>query len=225
MSDRQYLHISWHFKIENTDEIAITAVNMSQVAPPWTGAEAALAEINMATLGPLLLTAMNNLMQGDGSMWAIWSTLNMVRVAAVDETGHEIGDAKIYEDVVLRRGFAETTLPQSSIVVSLRSGFSTGTANFGRMYLPHTMLTLESSTPHASVPITNAFSLDAQTFINVVNTQVNAQTTPALQVFIITHKPGNASKPAVQVAVGNINDTQRRRRNQLPETYSFNPIP
>lgn len=225
MSDREYLHVSWHWKIAGTDEIAITGVNLSQVAEPFTGARAALDEINMSTLGPLLLTMMNALMNGDGALWADYSNLNMVRIAAVGVDGLEIGDAKIFEDLTVRSGFSNDTPPQSSIVVSFRSGLSTGAANFGRMYLPHTALTLEALTPHASTAITNAFALDAQTFANSLTTQVNAQVTPALVIFIITHKPAFASKPALQVAVGNVNDTQRRRRNQLDEVYAFLPIP
>lgn len=223
--DREFLKITFGFTITGTDEQAVTSINFSEVANTSVNAQAALGEINMPVLGPLLLARMSTLLNSASIFWAVYSRLNYVRIAAVSAPGPEFAVVKLFEDTTPDAGNDDGVLPQCSIVLSLRSGFTTGSANYGRMFLPHTMHPLASSTPRAAVANTGAFATAAQTFVSGLNTDLNGQVSAVMDPMIMTQVASASSRRVTQIAIGDINDTQRRRRNQLPEIYTFRTIP
>lgn len=223
--DQEFLRVTFGFTVLNSLEIAQTGVNLSGPDDPiWDSAEA-LAEIDIAVVGPLLLARLTTLMTNANMRWADYSRLNYVRIAAVNIDTTEDDPALLFEDSTPAAGATAQVIPQASLVLSLRSGLTTGSANFGRMYLPHTEPNLQASSPFVATATTSALATAAATFINGVNTDVNAVTTQEATAMIMTQVTGGISKKVNQVAIGNVIDTQRRRRNQLPETYSFLPIP
>ena len=117
-------------------------------------------------------------------------------------------------------GTATGIPPQNTVVLSLRSGFTVGKGNYGRMYLPHTTLGTQTDSPFAASANTAAIALTAKDFVNNITTQINAATTATLFPAIMSQAAGTPTKGVTEVAVGNVNDTQRRRRNRLQETYS-----
>lgn len=223
--DQAFLRVTWGFFILNTDEIALTGLNLSHPTDPTFNAAAALAEINMATVGPLLIARMQTLMSTAALRWADYSRQSTVRIADVSALGVEGPLAKEFEDVTPAAGTASSIPPQASIVVSTRSGLTTGSANFGRMYLPHTAFGLGTPSPFATSVDAGAVATAAQTFVNGVNDDLNAVVTESISAMIMTQVVGGTSKKINQVATGNVTDTQRRRRNALPETYQFRAIP
>lgn len=110
-------------------------------------------------------------------------------------------------------GAASAGFPQIALVLSLRTARSRGYASNGRMYLPST------------------FSISASTGLIPETDALNAATAGAN--FIAAVGLVGLGEPSVMstvgagrvetitgVRVGRVMDTQRRRRNQLPETYT-----
>lgn len=223
--DRGFLKVTWQFTIINTDEIAVTSLNFSDPADVTFNAPAALAEVNFPVVGPLLLARMETLLLSASIGWGNYSRLNSVRLAAVLPTGLEFDPAKLFEDATPAAGTATQVLPQASIVLSTRSGLSAGSANFGRMYLPHTSHFLGTGTARALLANVTAFATAAQTFVSGVQSDLDAVITQSVIPMIMTQVVGGTSKRVNQIAIGDVTDTQRRRRNQLPEIYQFRSIP
>lgn len=223
--DRGFLKVSWLFAVSNSDEIAVTSLNFSDPADVTFNSPAALAEINMPVVGPLVLARMATLMSTSAATWADYSELRAVRIAAVLATGTEFDPAKQFDDSTPAVGASDNVVPQCSIVLSTRSGSSAGSANFGRMYLPHCQLLLGNLTARSSPTLTAAMATAAQTFVSGVTSDLDAVVTQSVIPMIMTQVAGGTSKRIIQIAIGDVNDTQRRRRNQLPELYTFRSIP
>lgn len=221
--DRQLLRVRFSFTVTGTDEIADTGLTYS-TAPGWTGAAAALAELAAADVGPSLIGNMVTLMDTTQAQWASYSELRSVKIAALGTDGDylEVEDNPyIYEDPDPDSGASENILPQSTICCSLRSGFTTGKANYGRMYLPHTKIAqgtgLAVGDPTSALAVANAF----RTFVNACTDDINAETTAVLFPVIASFVGSGTAKGVTEVAVGCVTDTQRRRRNALAENYQF----
>lgn len=223
--DRGFLKVTWGFRIVNTDEIARTSLNFSDPADPTFNSAAALAEINMPVVGPLLLARMNTLMASASLFWATYSALDFVRIAAVDAAGVEFDPAKQFDDSTPAVGTASNIPAQVSLVMSTRSGSTAGSANFGRMYLPHCFIGMTTGTPRAAAATVATFATACQTFVSGVQADLDAVVTQSVLPTIMTQIVGGTSKRINQIAVGDIVDTQRRRRNALPEIYVFRSIP
>lgn len=223
--DQSFLKFTWGFTIFGTDEIAVTSLNLSHPTDPAFNAVAALAEIVTATTGPLLQAHMTALIGSAPIRWANYSRLNYVRMAAVLATGFEDPVTKTYVIPSPPAGGLANVVPQCSIVGTLRSGSVVGSANYGRMYLPHTQLELGTGLPNASPTDTGTAATRFQTFVTGVNDDVNAVVTESVRAMIMTQVPAATSKVVNQVSIGDVNDTQRRRRNQLRELHQLRSIP
>lgn len=223
--DRDFLKVSWLFAIQNSDEIAVTSLNFSHPEGAGFPAEIALGEIDIAVVGPLLLARMQTFLGGSPINWADYSELRAVRIAAVLLSGTEIDPAKQFDDSTPGEGGSLNVVPQASVVLSTRSGSSAGAANFGRMYLPHTQWSQSANSARGNPGVVDAVATAAATFVNGCNTDLNASVTTSVQAMIMTQVATSVSKVITQIAMGDITDTQRRRRNKLPELYQFRAIP
>lgn len=221
--DRQFLRISYGFIVEGSDEIADTSISYSSAAG-WTGASAALGEIgaNPNWSGDVV-GAFGQLMEGPYSTWASYSSLNSVKIAAIGTDGAYLTDPLLEELGTPLSGLDNSVLPQSTIVLSLRSGLTLGKGNYGRMYLPHTRLPLDVGSPKSTSVATAATAVRGATFVNDLTTALNTETTATIFPVIMS-QTGIISKGITQVAVGDVTDTQRRRRNRLTEVYSFEDL-
>jgi len=170
--------------------------------------------------GAAILDAMGGLMSTAQAGWADYSRLTGVKIAAVGTNGLNIVDPKIYEDTTPSTGASTTTLPQLTIVGTLYSGSSFGTANYGRMYLPHTKFQPVAGTPRPDPSVVSTVCTNFAGMIELVSNAINADTTDTVQPFIMSNSAPSPSKPVLSVRVGDITDTQRRRRNRLPENYA-----
>jgi len=221
--DRQFIKITWGFLVASSDEIADTSINYSS-APAWSGAVAALEEIgDTAGWGGDLITAMETFASIGSFNWANYSTVNSVKVAAIGTDGAYLTEPLVYENETPTPGGSTGTLPQSTVVLSLRSGFTLGQGNYGRMYIPHTRLTMATGTAKSSPTYTDPAAASGATFVNAVTAVVDDETTATLFPVIMS-QAGITSKGVTEVAVGDVTDTQRRRRNRLQEVYSFEPL-
>jgi len=223
-ADREYMKVTWIFHIEGTDEIANTSLNFSNSTITTMDAVTVLADLDWPTDGAAMAGRMTTLLGSANIRWADYSELVGVRVAAVGTTGLELATPKLYTLSPTVDGTAGDVNAQSTIVLSLRnSAFGPG-AKFGRMYLPHTSFALLTNSPLADPSDVSAFATACETFIEGCETSMNASIAEVLNSMIISQITGRPSRAVAQIAVGNVTDTQRRRRNALPETYVFRTI-
>jgi hypothetical protein len=213
----QFLKLTWIFGIIGTDEIADTSLNYTS-ASPWTGAAAALAEVQTADLAGCA-GDMINLLGSTGGRWADYSELRAVKCAAIGTDGHYLADPKIYDDPDPTAGTTIGNPAQCTTVLSLRSGFSIGGGNRGRMYLPHFYMSGLTASPFTDSTQAQGLATNGADFINAVTTDLSANVTATIFPAIMSQVGSGSSKGVTEVRVGNVTDTQRRRREQLPETY------
>ena len=111
--------------------------------------------------------------------------------------------------------------PQCSLVATITSPRARGYASKSRMYLPGNNAPISSDGKINSTTV-NAINANFKTFLDGVNAHAD------IDGFVILNSAesvGIPSHPAIIEAavgcrIGNVYDTQRRRRNQLQEVYS-----
>lgn len=114
--------------------------------------------------------------------------------------------------------------PQITMCVSLNSGYRTGTAARGRMFLPGVNATMDSGTGRINSTYRNQVATAMQTFINGVNTDSVPGSAGKMILVGRGAVPGVAPHEAKNayvtgLKVGDVYDTQRRRRNGFRENY------
>lgn len=217
----QQIRLDWSWTIGGTAEIANTGISISQPNTAWAGAVAALAEMDTGTVMSDLYDSMDDLMSTASCGWADYSDLRSVKAAAVSTAGLYLTEPVIFDSGSPVSGSTSNVLPQSTVVLSLRSGFTIGKANYGRLYLPHTRPTLTAGGPFVAGATTDAIAAAGVAFLLDINTIINAAVTDAVVPVIMSSVGSGLTRSIDHVAVGNVIDTQRRRRNKLPETYSI----
>lgn len=219
--DRQALLISWLFDILGEDEVAVTSLHVSGTTS--FDAVAALGGLSTADQDGLQ-NLMSTLMSDDDFQWGNFSRATGLKVAALDTAGHYLTDP-IVRDIVSPASGSATGLvfPQDTVVVSLRSPSTFGEANRGRMYLPHISINRVTATPFMNGTNIAACATAAQTFLNGVNDITNTGSDPAV-IQIMSSKGAGTSKAVTSMAIGNVLDTQRRRRNRLTEQYTIRSV-
>lgn len=226
-SDRQYLRVSWLFSISGTEEIANTSLNYSLQTGTSFDALTAFGEVNWPVIGENMGQLMGTFLSTSAVKWADYAELNAIRLAPVGVDGLELAAPKIHDITGGLQGLDGDVNAQSTIVLSLRSMQVSPGANYGRMFLPYTAFTLTANSPMAVAADVSTFANDAETFIEGCEGFMNAQVTQVLNTMIISHistPTQRESRGVASIAVGNVVDTQRRRRNKLPETYEFRSI-
>jgi len=112
--------------------------------------------------------------------------------------------------------------PQDCIVISLRTN-TPGPRGRGRLYFPAMSATL-SPTFQLTSPVPSAIAADFKTWLNAIGTQMNQyfiDIGSAYRVVLsVRSQTDHVNRNVVQLQVGSILDTQRRRRDALPETYA-----
>lgn len=110
--------------------------------------------------------------------------------------------------------------PQISLVTTLLSSASRGLASKGRMYLPGICVGINTSGHIVGGNLTPILE-NFKTFINAINTTSDAGGTVILASF--GRKPplvgGGVNRSVTTVRMGDVYDTQRRRRNAFVENY------
>lgn len=110
--------------------------------------------------------------------------------------------------------------PQVSLVATLIAGSGKGLAGKGRMYLPGVNAAIDG-TGHIISPAPQNIATKLSEFFNAINGSFDA---PGEVINVSRgHKAqlglGARNVPVNGIRVGNVYDTQRRRRNQLAEQY------
>jgi len=211
--DRQHIKITWGFEVNGTDEVADTSLNFTS-SSGWAGAAAVIGSLSDAPQE--FLGHMDAMLTQVG--WADYSNLRTVKIAAIGTNGLYVAEPLSHETITPYQGAATQVLPQATVVASLRSGFSLGRANYGRMYLPHTTPGLEAETPYIPASSLPPLAGYIKTFINDVSDSLNLESPSVLFPAIMSQVGAGTAKQIVSVGAGPVVDTQRRRRNRLNDT-------
>lgn len=123
----------------------------------------------------------------------------------------------LYGNVAPRMGF------QNAIVVSVRTNTPGGRGR-GRIYWPCPAVTLGVDTRIPSATVTS-FLADMKTYLLAMRSAL-ATSFPTIGFDLAVRSTVSATTPhAVRIQVGDVVDTQRRRRDTLPETYATLTFP
>lgn len=120
-----------------------------------------------------------------------------------------------------------TKTPQDALVFSLRTNHA-GRNGRGRMYWPALGATLNGEYKLSS-PTPATVALGAATLLDLIGDQINAELaanslTETVEL-CVRSKTDKASYRVGSIQVGNVLDTQRRRRNRLAEAYVSQAYP
>lgn len=119
-------------------------------------------------------------------------------------------------------GAGSATKPfQTAMVFSLRTG-RPGRSSRGRLYWPALGTTISTTTLRLELAVREAYLDAAVDFLTALQTAAPAGATVALAVVSQTTGVNTAVD---QIQVGDILDTQRRRRDSAVEQYSVLPFP
>lgn len=108
--------------------------------------------------------------------------------------------------------------PQTSVAISLRTDTAGGRGR-GRLYWPALNVTLSTSTLRWNNTQMSTILGETKTYLSALSEALNTafgETNAALDVW----SRANAARPYVtSIMLGNVVDTQRRRRDTMPEAY------
>jgi hypothetical protein len=230
MSQVFSIYITWLFSINNEAEVAQTGVHVTDTLRTLIPFDEAWAEVGDGELAALD-TAMAKLIDLPALNFADYSMYNGVKAAFLNGQGKYEADPLLRIRATPKNGESIGILPQASIVGTLRAATDLGKATHGRMYLPYTGPNSWNSNspripPGLMQPIANGFG-DFIGDVNAAFTTVNSSTGMKLEASILHNAPGGVIgvfNRVASVAVGDVVDTQRRRRAQISEAYRSAPL-
>jgi hypothetical protein len=113
--------------------------------------------------------------------------------------------------------------PQSAMVVSIRTSTPGGRGR-GRLYWPAMGAAINTS-GRITTPVPATFIADFKTYLLGIRSDL-ATSFPLIGFDLAVRSvKGQATPHATRIQVGNVVDTQRRRRDSLPEAYSAVSFP
>lgn len=150
---------------------------------------------------------------------ASYETVSWIKLAYIGEDGKYIGEPKIYDFNVPGQGSGSFNVPpQDSIVISHLTEAKRGLAYRGRTYLPAGFGDATANGKLSSATI-NTILTKFTTFFNAINTITTTTTGLPIKVIVNSNVRSGMSRYVTALSVGNLVDTQRRRRNRLSEAY------
>lgn len=193
-------HLGW----ENQDATAITPTGVSDVANAWA---TFFQNVDIAVSGYYEFTE--------------------CKIAMLNNDGKTIPDsAQYYSPPALVKGGGgnQANPPQVSLVATLANSLPRGLATKGRMFLPG-IATAVDATGHLSTFQAGAVADKLKIFFDTIYNDADLPGNPVLAS--VGRGPLNmdgAIRNISQIRVGNVYDTQRRRRNALNEAYTIRAV-
>lgn len=164
--------------------------------------------------------SLRTLVSGSGLIvgWRVETRQEDEKISAVAENA--------YGTPIGGTGGASKT-PQDAIVISLRTT-TPGARGRGRVYWPAIGASLDASFKLTS-PTSTAITNDAKTLFKLIGDQLNAELAAnsivATVELAVRSQTLHECNPVVRLQVGNVLDTQRRRRDALVEAYATTSYP
>jgi hypothetical protein len=215
--------MSFLFSIAGTVEVADTGLHISTLGGAAFNSLAALAAVSNTDMDNALADYMAMITFGGGNIMFDFGRLTGLKVAAVDTAGKYLGPPKTRTITTGNAGTLTNGKAQLTEVLTLWSGLTFGTANFGRMYLPYTRLANNGGGAISTTAQTVGLATAGATFIGQINTMANTWVAGAGVVNMSAVGAGTV-KAVAFTRSGNVTDTQRRRRRQLVELYDTEPV-
>lgn len=152
-----------------------------------------------------------------------WKTLG-VKVSMVNTSGHaDPSLTQYYYYPTAKVGDAASAHfpPQIALVATLTTARPRGYGSKGRMYIPGVIKSLDS-TAHIDPAATALIATGVKTMLDAINASPDVPGSVVLNSALSAGVPGHPAlmEKVTGVRIGNVYDTQRRRRNQLVEQYS-----
>jgi hypothetical protein len=136
-----------------------------------------------------------------------------------DATDALVGAAEAFKGTPLPGGGAPKMPLQCALVFSLRTD-TPGPRGRGRIYWPCLSATLGSDTRFSSAALATTLA-DFKTWMLALQAAIGTVTDPDLALNLAVRSRTSKTTPHVKrVILGNVVDTQRRRRDKLPEVTS-----
>ena len=179
-----------------------------------------------AQLGTLFNGALKTFHQGADLAISKAANLKSVKAALIGPDGAYAAEPVRYEGTATPGTAPGTTdqpvPPQVALAVTLWSGQTLGKQNYGRFYLPMPCMPLDLTTAAFSAATATGVCTSAKTYITAVTTMLRplGGSNTNLSASIMPADSTKTPKVAFYVRVGQLKDTQRRRRNSLRENPS-----
>ena len=179
-----------------------------------------------AQLGTLFNGALKTFHQSADLAISKAANLKSIKAALIGPDGNYAAEPVLYEGTATPGTAPGTTdqpvPPQVALAVTLWSGQTLGTQNYGRFYLPMPCMPLDLTTAGFSAATSAAICTATKTYITAVTTLLRplGGSNGNLSASIMPSDPSKTPKVAFYVRVGQLKDTQRRRRNALRENPS-----
>lgn len=149
--------------------------------------------------------------------------LKWVKLAKLDVNGEYTTEPAVYEAPTYVSGPTAPagTPPQVATAVTLSSGQTLGKANWGRFYLPQTQTALQADGATVSDANLAGMAAAGVAFLAASYTAIEENKTSGgiLDATNMSSVGAGVNKRVTEVRVGSVKDTQRRRRNRIPESY------
>lgn len=211
----RFVKLSFTGSLVGTDEIFSTALHLA--LPNADFSTAAWAQIDTAKL-TAAFNAFATFWANPASLVPFPWLLEGVKAAYLDEEGKYLTDPK--EEV-----FAPVNGSQGNVRFAAQLSLATATVSskrkdpgkYNRMFIP----TVAQVNPDSSLTTDQqtAYLAAFRTFINEINNIFSTLNSPPVVSVLSNNRFGGSKLPAVDVRVGTVIDTQRRRWNKLPENY------
>jgi len=175
-----------------------------------------------------IATAWQTFFTATGSLVSNLFKTDVVKLAIIDEDGTTVPGSPVYHyytTPISGASAASAWPPQCTLAATLTTAKPRGFGSKGRMYLPGMTTSIDSS---GKIPSTNQANI-ANTFQTFMNTVIGHTDIP-YPVIVNSREvagiPGHAAAffPVTGIKIGNVIDTQRRRRNGLVETYESRAV-
>lgn len=153
------------------------------------------------------------------------ATLDYIKLAVIDTNGQYIADSHTWEPQDVTGGETRFYIPQVSIVMTLQSDKRVDPGKYGRFYLPTAVTNVSEgyrptkTTEKATLTANLLAALNRRVRGGLADVRVQPAAVTSASNF------SGSYRPFTTVKVGNVFDTQRRRRNKIGETYEVVDVP
>lgn len=153
------------------------------------------------------------------------ATLDYVKLALIGEDGKYVKEAAVFEVVDVTGGASNAYIPQVSLVMTLQSEKFRDPGKYNRFYLP----TIVPISNNGYRPTGTDLMAERTAELLSVLTREMSPFNNAVRVYPAavssSDKIEEAYREIKYVKVGNVFDTQRRRRNKIGEIYETVIVP
>lgn len=153
------------------------------------------------------------------------ASLDYIKLAVIGTDGQYIVDAHTWEPADVSGGKSAAYIPQVSLVMTLQSDKRTDPGKYGRFYLPTVVPSISGgyrpvrTQEKADLTANLLASLSRRVRGGLADVRVRPAAVTSASNF------SGPYRPFTTVKVGNVFDTQRRRRNKIGEIYEIAEVP